>query len=180
MDYQDPDDKLISIDDDICYEKHFIEELLDGHQKYPNAILGFMGGRNGNFIHSELIQMNHNERVFQKVDGLGGYKGILYPRKFIDDDFFSIIKELTLIHMQKLNKPILEDDHLLRLYFDHKHIDNMVLGTFYPKSLYGNTIYDIINIEFLDTSKLNGLYSDGNGDNMGNSYKLIKDYFGIS
>jgi hypothetical protein len=180
LDYTDPNDKLISIDDDICYEKHFIEELLAGHQAHPEALLGFMGGIGGNFLHSELIQMNHIERVFRKVEGLGGYKGILYPRKFIDDEFFVIVKELTQIHIEKQNTPILEDDNLLRLYFAQKHIDCIIVGTFYPINLYGPTIYDIINIEFLDTSKIGGLYSLGNNEHISNSFKLIKEYFKVS
>jgi hypothetical protein len=177
LDYNKPDDLLISIDDDIAYERHFVQELLDGHRNQPNAVIGYMGTLNNNFIHSEIIQFNQPQRVFRKVDLLGGYKGILYHRKLVADDFFKIVKDLTEMHFDKFNRPVLEDDNLLASYFKYKNIDQLVLGTFFPRAYYGNTIFDIVNITFLDSSKINALYSTDNTQNMYLSSSLIKDFF---
>ena len=92
LEYSRPDDIIISIDDDICYHDRFIEELLDAHKNKPECLLGFMGNDPPRrpFVHAEYVQSGHSDqRIFTPVTILGGYRGILFPRKLVHADFFA-------------------------------------------------------------------------------------------
>ena len=82
----DPEQLIISVDDDIVYQDGFIEYHLQMREKYPNAALGFAG----------LTNLDNPEQQFctavekdVRVEFLEHYKTISYLRKFFDDEFFT-------------------------------------------------------------------------------------------
>ena len=87
----DPDTILITLDDDVYYDSHAIEELVNASEKYPDVSLGFMGGLPGpRFVHAEQLHIQGIDRI--AVDGLGGYRGILYRRWMFDH---TVVNELA-------------------------------------------------------------------------------------
>lgn len=89
----DPDAILITLDDDVAYEPHAIEELVAASEKWPDASLGFMGGLPGpTFVHAEQLNAEGKECLEAAV--LGGYRGILYRRKLFDDSVMGELEEL--------------------------------------------------------------------------------------
>lgn len=178
LEYTKPKDLIISIDDDILLDPHSIEELIESHNSKPYSILGFMGANNDGFVHSELIQgYNTSSRNFVNVNGLGGYRSILFPRILIESDYFSHFVKLNKEHLTTLSIPLLEDDNYTSLYFKHKNISMFVIGTFYPGNLNSIDIKEKINIKFLDSSKLGALYNHTDHSKISNSYSLIVNYF---
>jgi len=176
IEHENEDCIIITIDDDILLESHSIEEMINYHNKYNNSLLGFMGvlrdGYNTQFYHSELI----NEEIKQVIQ-LGGYRSILYPRKLIDNNFYKYYEELTEIH-KEYNIPILDDDYFISNYFNKKNIDMYIIRTNYPGNLESYSIYNKINIVFLDTSNIDSLnYNQNISNKLSLSTKLINDYF---
>src|SRR3972149_5912812 len=73
------DDIIIRIVDYILIEQHFIEEFLEAHKLYPNAVLGFLGMENDVYYHAEFIQSyNRPNRLYKKLvsGSLLGYRGL--------------------------------------------------------------------------------------------------------
>lgn len=176
--FTEPTDILISIDDDVIYERHFIKEFLDGHQKQPDALLGFMGVDNSNkFIHAELVQNSQPHRQFKNVETLGGFRGILYSRRLIQDDFFTHADILNGKHNKIQNTPILEDDTYIARYCTFKNIPKLVLGTYIIGNPHTTNLYEFINVILLDENKQNGLYSSGMNEKLSSSRVIIDDYF---
>jgi len=77
----DPDTMIITVDDDIIYEAHLIEELVKVAEAVPDSAVGFLGIGSG-YVHGEYIPESHIPVPFC----LGGYRGICYRRKFFDYD----------------------------------------------------------------------------------------------
>jgi hypothetical protein len=121
----DPDTILITLDDDVVYESHAIEELVAASEKWPDASLGFMGGLPDSvFVHAEQLRLQGMER--QEVGGLGGYRGILYRRKFFDG---SVVEELE----ELLDEgPFVVDDQLFGWNLCRRGIKRFVIRTEYP------------------------------------------------
>jgi hypothetical protein len=139
----DPDTILISLDDDVAYEPHAIEELVAASEKWPDASLGFMGGLPGPvFVHAEQLAMQGMERL--EVDGLGGYRGILYRRRFFDG---SIVDELNELLKEG---PFVVDDQLFGWNLARRGIKRFVIRTDYPRSGGG------LNFRFLNLGR--GIY----------------------
>jgi hypothetical protein len=170
-------DVIISIDDDILLETHAVEELLDAHKSKPYSVLGFMGCNKEGFVHSENIQMYNKERQFVNVNGLGGYRSVLFPRMLIDDDYFEHLTNLNILHLNTIAIPLLEDDNYTSLYFNYKNISMYVIGTLYPGDLSSNDICKRINIQFLDSSNYGALYGTNDRSKISSSYGLIVEYF---
>lgn len=179
--YTNQTDIIISIDDDILYDSHMIEEFMDGHKINNNDVLVFMGTKKEfdkfPFVHAEYIQQLNTSRQFLEVDGIGGYRGVLFPRKCIDNLFFTLFNNLNSMHIRELNCNLLEDDLYISLYLKKKNIKITLIGTYYKKKYDSYIIDEIINIAFLDVGKLNNLYSENNSENMGKSSYLINYFF---
>jgi hypothetical protein len=178
--FTEPTDILISIDDDALYERHFIQEFLDGNQKQSDAMLGFMGiTDNHTFIHAEFIQHRHPQRQFRSVEILGGFRGILYPRRLIHDDFFTHADTLNQKHRELQNTSMLEDDTYISRYCKLKGISQLVLGTYIVGNPNATNLYEFINVILLDENKQNGLYSSGINDKLSSSRVIIDEYFAL-
>jgi hypothetical protein len=179
MEYNEPDDIIISIDDDVIYHKQFIEEFLDAHRARPKAVLSFIGcdPPSRPFIHAEHIQNGVPDRVFINVRAIGGYRGILYPRNCIHQSFFEHLDALNTIHLQTIKKPLLEDDNYISYYCRLVGIPVLVIGTFYPGNMSSPNLLQQLNFKFLDSSNINGLYSSNNNSNMKASYKILEEFY---
>jgi len=148
-DEQDPDTLIVTVDDDVVYEPHAVEELEAAAQKRPRFAVGFMGCQKGPaFIHAEKIQ-----RPRLGVVTLGGYRGVAYRRKFFDDEIFSEMFNLL------RSAPFVVDDQFISAYLKRKKIPRAVIRTQYPGP--GGSL----NFEFL------GL---GNGIHEGEDSPLVK------
>lgn len=143
----DDDTVIITLDDDVSYELHTVEELVAASEKWSDVSLGFMGGIAGpTFIHAEQMNMLGQERG--AVDVLGGYRGILYRRKMFD---WSVVGELN----ELLNEgPFVVDDQLFGMNLRRRGIGRFVIRTMYPNP--NNTL----NFKFLNLGK--GIYDEGN------------------
>lgn len=170
LEHTQDDDILICVDDDILLEKHAIEELVDSYNAFDDSLLGFMGTWKNQhlFLHSELIYCN------TKVDLLGGYRSILFPRHLIKEQFFREYDELMKLH-EPHNIPVLDDDMFYH-NFCHKHkIPMHVIKTKYTGNLNSDNILEKINIKFLESSKLDAI--NGGGEMTSISNKIIESYY---
>jgi hypothetical protein len=75
----DPDTLIITVDDDIVYERHMIEELVSVAENVTESAIGFLGIGSG-YVHGEYIPEPHVPIPYC----LGGYRGIGYRRRFFD------------------------------------------------------------------------------------------------
>jgi len=113
---------LITVDDDVVYESHMIEELVAGSERWSQDSLGFMGGLPGPFfLHAEQLLAEGKER--QEVSVLGGYRGILYRRGMFDESIIDELEEL-------LNEgPFVVDDQLFGWNLCRRGIKRYVIRT---------------------------------------------------
>ena len=140
---EDGDTALITVDDDVAYEPHIVEELITASEKWPDDSLGFMGGVAGPiFIHAEQLMVKGVERT--GVDVLGGYRGILYRRRMFDG---SVVDELN----ELLDEgPFVVDDQLFGWNLCRRKIGRFVIRTNYLGPNNG------LNFRFLHLK--NGIY----------------------
>lgn len=78
----DPDAIIITVDDDILYNRDLINYHLKKREEYPDAALGFSGTVRGRMI----FFTQHDV----EVDILDNYKTASYKRSMFSDDFFNI------------------------------------------------------------------------------------------
>ncbi len=80
----DPDQTIITVDDDLLYMDGFIQYLLKKEKEHPNSSLGFagIGSYDGSCHFCTTLPKD------TKVKILEGYKTVLYKRKFFTEDFF--------------------------------------------------------------------------------------------
>lgn len=114
----DPDTRIITVDDDVVYERHTVEELAYWSEKMPDAVLGFMGVRGKTFIHAEQVIAPPVD-----VDGVGGYRGVCYRRGLFDEDVFGMMSELM------DEGPFLLDDQFWTMYQNLKGTPRFVVPT---------------------------------------------------
>lgn len=110
----DPEDILITVDDDLIYMDGIIPAHLEGRKKYPNCAVGFSGlssveNRGIHFVTS----FDHDVRV--KV--LEGYKTVSYTRKWFNVEEFKNDFALK----------VWNDDHTLSAYMGYKNIQKWCL-----------------------------------------------------
>ena len=157
----DPDTQVITVDDDILYDKYLISDLVDASNKRPETVVCRMGIQNSHFIHQEFLN------DFQNVDVVGGYRGVLYKPKFFD------VKELLNDYNKTtINNMICSDDHLFSYYLDSKKIPKLVIP-YLRDRVPPNQIAQHIQRIFLNLDP--GIQ----GNPRGNSVYIIKDYYKI-
>ncbi len=86
---RDPESIIITIDDDHVYSKEFVETLLNYSKLYPHSALGFNGWNVKPLIirnKYEFIDKTLTKPV--QADVLEGYRGVLYKKKFFDENIF--------------------------------------------------------------------------------------------
>ena len=115
---KDPETIIIVCDDDHHYENRMIEELLKHSSKYPDKVIA------------------NSSYTLNDIKLPEGFRGVLYKRKFFDDDIKNFIEETnTYRHCYT------SDDYVLGYYLNLKNIDVYIPPDFvlaYPKN-YGLT-----------------------------------------
>jgi hypothetical protein len=116
---EDPDAIIITVDDDIIYNRDLIEYHLKKRLQYPDAALGFSGT-----VRERMIFFTAKD---VEVDILDNYKTASYKRSMFDADFFDRYAG------QSWN-----DDIVVSAYFRDKGIKKIVLAYdketfFYPR-----------------------------------------------
>ena len=107
-----PDDIIITVDDDLNYMDGFIEYHLLKRELYPDCAIGFAGI--GAIDHSCHFCTTVNKDVRVKI--LEGYKTVSYKRGFFEDDF----KEFVLGNWN--------DDMIVSAYMGMKNIKKYVVN----------------------------------------------------
>jgi len=110
----DPEDIIITVDDDLLYMDGIIPAHLEGRKKYPNCAVGFagLGGVEERGLH-HITSYNRDIRV--KV--LEGYKTISYTRKWFDVEEFK----------NNFALKVWQDDHSISAYMGYKNIEKWCL-----------------------------------------------------
>lgn len=102
-------DYIITVDDDIFYQKN----LLKYYQNYillkPNSVFGLQGFN----LNNGIINYTNKKIKFNQVDVLEGFGSICYPYKFLKKDILNIIKSYP-------SYLINSDDIILSNYFNKK------------------------------------------------------------
>ena len=82
-----PDDHIITIDDDIIYDTHLVERLLQEHIANPNAVIANKTHRIGFDTDGNILPYNQWERdIFDGHDLFAvGAGGTFYPAHCMDD-----------------------------------------------------------------------------------------------
>jgi hypothetical protein len=168
------DDIIITVDDDVVYEPHLIEELVDTSIKYPNTRLGFMGSSDGRFVHSEYCVDE-----LTKVDTLGGYRGILYRRNFIKCvDLLSLIYHIDNTGMCRC------DDQVFQKHVEDNGFVSCVIRTKYPKKFNAMTQlppwqnivgHEIIGLNFTFLDLGNGVNDGSNAAKTGEAIQILRN-----
>lgn len=111
----DPDTTIICIDDDTEYDTGMLEHLLLCSSYYPDKTICVKGWNyiNLGFFALPIFSLQLNNKP-QKVKVLQCYQGVLYKRKFFEDDFKNYIN---------CKKCFTVDDILISKYLTKKGID---------------------------------------------------------
>ena len=83
----DPNDIIITVDDDLNYVDGFIEYHLLKRKTYPNSVLGFAGiaSIDGDCHFCTTVKKDVRVKIIE------GYKTVTYKRGFFNDDFEDFI-----------------------------------------------------------------------------------------
>ena len=95
-----PETIIITVDDDHIYNRNMIQELLKTSNNNPDKIIC-------NYLYT-----------FNNIVVPYGFKGVLYKRKFFDDDIKLYIDETN-----NYTHCFTSDDYVLGYYFDFKKIE---------------------------------------------------------
>lgn len=121
---EEPNTRIITLDDDVAYEKHALEEMVQVSETWSDMVFGFMGCRAGpTYIHAEHLDPAVS---WTEVEVLGGYRGIIYRRGLLDS---SIMRDLLTLLEQG---PFVCDDQLFSWNLLRRGIKRAVLRTKYP------------------------------------------------
>lgn len=150
IDYRRPDDRIVTVDDDVLLHSHTIEELCAGADRHPGAVVGMIGCTGdpaAPFLHAEMIPAGGEDA---RVHTLGGYRGVLYPRRVwagsggesLWDDYQAITQIVD---------PFLSDDHLFGWNLYRRDVPCYVVVTsFRPAAPPAAPLLDRLNFRFLD------------------------------
>lgn len=95
-----PEDIIITVDDDLIYHQDMVKEQVNNQNKWPEYCVGYDGMRSrddaGNFsthfgdVRDYYFTSNYRN---SKVDIIQHYKSVSYKRRFFEDDFISFVNE---------------------------------------------------------------------------------------
>jgi hypothetical protein len=171
---QDPETRIITVDDDVIYSDNTVELLMKNISKSEDCIIGIMGaiwekeGRHGSlFVHSEKV--NGTECV---VDTLGGYRGVCYRRGLIKNDIFSDFDSVCEI----AGRVLLDDDAFMARYFEKNSIRRYVVAGMESKS---DGELGFCNFEFASVPDGSGIFMNKSaGHHLGEHARALREYYG--
>lgn len=91
-----PDDIVITVDDDIVYDKNLIRDLMNTYQRHPNAVICrranvITRGVDGKLLSYEQWPNYQESGEAERFDLLPtGAGGVLYPPHILDEEVFDI------------------------------------------------------------------------------------------
>jgi len=109
----EPDTIIICIDDDKIYDKNLIKHLLSVSKRYEEDCICVSGWNYLNLGFYALPVSIPINNVVRNVKILQCYNGVLYKRRFFEDDFKDIIK---------CKECLTTDDILISKYLKYKNI----------------------------------------------------------
>lgn len=113
-----PDDLLITVDDDVVYERHLVEDLVAAAATDRAAAWCMMGvDEAGRFVHAEHVTAPAPVAV------AGGYRGVLYRRGFFD--VAALVREHAATTTGEVH---LADDHLFSGHLASRGIRRLVVA----------------------------------------------------
>lgn len=125
---KDPNQMIITLDDDMIYHPEIINEHIKSQKKWPEYLIGYDGIRSRESDGSFASRFKDARDYYfsavgcnSLVDILQAYKSISYKRSFFEDDFEHFIKE----------EGTWCDDTSISAYFAMKKRGR--LCTFYPE-----------------------------------------------
>jgi hypothetical protein len=127
--YNEPADRIVTVDDDILLGKHVIEDLVEAsdvlrRRGEATACVAKMGiTHDGKFVHSEFVDAGANVPVAV----VGGYRGVLYPRCALDS---TLLQDLEAVEARV--DPFLSDDHLFSWNLLRRGVRCVVASTRHP------------------------------------------------
>lgn len=90
-----PEDIVITIDDDVYYEKDMIKLLLESYKKYPNAVSAkrvhrILKDSSGNLLNYNSWDEEYDKMLEPSMQLLAtGVGGVLYPPKCMSEELFN-------------------------------------------------------------------------------------------
>jgi hypothetical protein len=105
---------ILTIDDDSPLYNRALESMTNSYYKNNNSVYSIMGCNPGEFIHAEDMTEE------KEVQGIGGYRGVLYPYHLIKEIKSWI--EFFLEQHKKENIFPMHDDHIFSYYMRNKNI----------------------------------------------------------
>lgn len=154
---KDPETLILTLDDDNIVTQDIVKPFKDKSLKYPNSALSMSGFCHGRFPF--VIQFVVDNKKDFKVDWIQGAHGILYRRKFINnEEVLNYRKDYKLLFKN--------DDHKISAYMTEKGID-LISINYNPK-------------KYLKKYKPCASVSAISGNSMGQSCNFFKDVYKIS
>lgn len=176
---------VVSIDDDVRYDAHFLEELSKAYAVRPmpcSSVYAFMGviedgleAGSSRFVHAEFI---HGQQC--AVDVIGGYRGVMYDTQLLRDvDFVAKCERGHAAHCARFQRPIMEDDHFISNLMRAAGVSLCVLRTAHPGNRNASHFLDMLNFKFTENSAREGLYG---GDAelskaLADSHRFAQEFF---
>ena len=117
----DPETSIITVDDDFAYVPTLVEELVYWSKEFPDASIGRIGVTNAGrtYVHTEHCIGSPSPAT---VGLLGGYRGVLYKRRFFDlDDLCDQYSRTTPLGT------ICSDDHLFSYHLRDRGVPLLVM-----------------------------------------------------
>lgn len=100
LDIATQDDIIITADDDILYSKTWLQELIDAHTAYPNAIVCSRARVMKKNMFNRYMNYSNWEIVTKEFQGKEllplGVGGVVYKKEFFDIDFLKDKKFLEI------------------------------------------------------------------------------------
>ncbi len=122
---EDRNQRIITVDDDIIYDKDMLFEYNRVLDKYNDSCIGFAGiqaiNNKGEYKHCCIGPV----KTPTSVGILEGYKSVCYKRDFFSDDFFICIIKKDMLWAY--NEIFIEDDVIISSYLGYKNIKKIII-----------------------------------------------------
>ncbi len=132
-----PNDIIITVDDDTLYMPNNIEYMLCYSKSLPSSALGFCGwgyNFNNGIFNYELVYPHGNINYIRAAPVLEGYRSVLYKRSFFKDDFKEFFRQIP-------QDSFYVDDVIISAYLSKHKVPRVVMPEFSGKN--AMTSYDI-------------------------------------
>ena len=139
----DPETIIICIDDDKEYDPWTIEHLLNASEYFKNSCICVSGW---NYINLKLFALPITINIpnyVKKVNILQCYNGVLYKRKFFQEDFKNYLNITTCFTT---------DDILISKYLNFKQIEILSVPFYHKHKSIGSNTSALSNFNLLNNS----------------------------